>query len=677
MSIRSGNNKKNRLANGETVSLTMVEPAFTWDIACHSLFFKTLHQTTPCIVDLSEFRDGGPGRRRGSFRGRPELIAELAPAIYDKLVPLAAPSVSHFLNALRNWWRIFDAVEAADGSIQIVTSTAHLTDLHRQLAVDQNLERSAFSGFVAIANVTRAALGLRQLHWKTPERARPTKTLPPQGQTDIVRHKLKHRWLEVLDRWAIADELRKSNLPLVTADSFPEAYEKQARLLRNYQHFDAVVTSVGHPRPSRRELLQNMSLSTFNRLGYSVIEMMKGRYPDGGDIRTAFFLCVATTGWNPAVLVNINVENQFLEPHPKDPSRFILRSVKPRAGGSEQVAEGLFKNQSGAGFILRILMERTEPLRRQLRCELSSYQDKLSKAGVARDDAIAIRGYIDSLKRGVRSPWLYVTSSSHKIKWLENGDFSSSNRRKGLSYLQEFIDDINKNIPLNKRISYITATDLRYAYATYVYRVSGGSVLAVKKALGHLHLSSTAIYLNNNLLREEHRKLLGSMSAALWEGIELDGVIDPTILAKKSRDGTVAPEERQRLHDYRKLLRSRIGIGCKDPLHPPKKIAPAFEPDGTSMCHVQRCTLCPENAIILPDSLVGLSKRLAELRYLRTTMNVTAFHNSSFKEELENTELALMVFDSVSVSKQVSIWTENIATGMHRVVEFDGVGSER
>ena len=60
-------------------------------------------------------------------------------------------------------------------------------------------------------------------------------------------------------------------------------------------------------------------------------DMIRGFYPDAHDIRNAFYLCLATTGWNPAVFLSLDVKEPFLGPHPKDSSRFILTGTKDRA----------------------------------------------------------------------------------------------------------------------------------------------------------------------------------------------------------------------------------------------------------------------------------------------------------------------------------------------------------
>ena len=53
-------------------------------------------------------------------------------------------------------------------------------------------------------------------------------------------------------------------------------------------------------------------------------------------------------------------------------------------------------------------------------------------------------------------------------------------------------------------------------------------------------------------------------------------------------------------------------------------------------------------------------------------MSVTAYEQSSFGEEMKNVELALLGFDQQLADVMVAEWAERIASGAHRVMEFDG-----
>ncbi|MGC8209519.1 hypothetical protein [Ralstonia pseudosolanacearum] len=630
------------------------------------------------MVDLSVFANGqvkargarssGPGAPwNGPFQGRKALIEEMAPAIYDHLVPLAEKSVVQFMNALRAWWRLFDALEAEMPEEAPVSSVAQLTELHRQRAFDRGMDRLLFGNFLLLANKTRAGLGLRPLYWQRPGFRSSRRHLPPQWQTDLLRHELKHRWFAVLDRWELASKLLHDGAPLVEQLHEPVRYEQQKHLLRGYRLLATAIARSRSARPNLEELCGDQSKDDLYSGDTTLRELLRGRYPDGGDIRTAFHLCLATTGWNPAVFLALNVEEPFIEPHPIDSSRYILRGIKDRAGGTEQVTEGLFKSRGGAGFILRTLMEKTAPLREELRRELEECRAQLSRTDSFESDIQnAARKRIGALERGIRSPWLYV---SHGVHWLTDYSFHAN------GFLSNVIADMNRKQPADQKLADLTASDLRDAYAARVYHASGGSVLAVMKALNHRRLKSTQVYLDNTLLREEHRRLYGTFSAALWEEIRVHRRVDPTILAMWSRHGEPTPEHRARLETYRNLLRSRIGVGCEDPWHPPKHIAPDFKPDGEKKCPVHRCLLCLEHAVIFPESLPGMCKRLAELRYLQRNMSAIAFAESSFGEEMANTELALLGFDQSSVAEQVAEWEHRIANGAHRVIEFDGQSS--
>jgi hypothetical protein len=600
VSIRSNLNRKDHLREQAQALTLVAEPARP--VFEEPLRFVTAHPNKPTLVDLRALATGQDDIRtkgtlwKGPYSGRPELIAEMAPAIQDHLLPLAEKSVALFMNALRTWWRLFDALEATLAPGTVLKSTAQLTEVHRQRALDQGMDRLTYGNFLLLANRTRAGLGLKQLYWQRPEQATRTRHLPPQWQTDLVRHELKHRW------FAIASRLDAAN----------------------------------------------------------------ASFPSGDDIRCAFQLCLATTGWNPAVFVSLNVDDPFIEEHPKDPTRYILRGFKDR-GGSEQVSEGLFKSQGGAGFILRFLVEQTQPLRDQLKKELKKGREALESDSTSNtEDRIRLEERVRALERGIRSLWLYVSPIRNGVHWLGDDDV---NRR---GYLASVITDINKRQPADKQLARLTPGDLRDAYAARIYHASGGSILAVMKALNHKRIGTTAVYLDNTLLKEEHAKMFATYSEALWHEVKVHRRIDPSIIAKWSRDGSVTKEQRHRLDKYRKLLRSRIGVGCKDPLNPPKRLAPNFTADGVKHCSVQRCLLCAEHAVVFPDSLPGICKRLAELYYLKANMSVPAYLQSTFGTEIENAELILHGFDQNEVRHHLHDWQERIATGIHRVAEFDG-----
>lgn len=153
MGIRTNTNTKDHLRQAVgTLRLSLVEGAAAQPPANDPLRFYTSHQTKACFVDLNVFRTGqttrpNNGSWAGPFTGRPELIAQLAPAILDQLSPLAEKSVKQVLGSLRAWWRLFDAIETtAANALPPITSVAQLTDAHRQVALDSGMDRLQFKG---------------------------------------------------------------------------------------------------------------------------------------------------------------------------------------------------------------------------------------------------------------------------------------------------------------------------------------------------------------------------------------------------------------------------------------------------------------------------------------------------------------------------------------------------
>jgi len=643
------------------------------------LRFWTRHEY-PTYVDLTRFAEGtaavaseGAAQARvRPFTGRPNLIAELAPALRVMLEYAAPRTVGQHLQALRDWWRLFDTVERAavakDGAT--VQSVADVGELHRQRAFDDNMDRGSFGAGIAVINIVRKTKGLRKLAWKPPARETGVRHLPPEWQIRLVRSALRHGWFAALDRWETADELLAGR---------PPQSEEEHRLLKNYERLRSAIERTGLPRPSGEDIRDGMPKTSFARQGFSIDDMLRGRYPDAVDIRYAFHLCLATTGWNPAVLLSLKADSAFLVPHPKDPTRYLLRGYKAR-GKSEQQTEGLYKSQGSAGVILQTLLRRSEPLRAQLRRELVEQEAALQtllNEGAPAAELDRLRKRVAHLRDGVSSLWLYVVAKkTAPIAWLDPHSTTytrASERESRKTFLDIVVAAINRTQPADRQVASLVPSDFRDAFAAYAYQLSGGMVLYVMKALGHKNLRSTVTYLDNTLINSKSSQLYRTFSEALWTEIKVHKRLDPTLVAKISRDGAVSDEQRQRLEDYRGLRRSRIGVGCKDPLHPPAHIIPGFKADGKAMCHVHRCMLCVEHAVIFPDSLHGLAKRLAELRAIRSRMSTVAFLESSFGEELENTELALRAFDTTQVAEEVRDWEARIRNGLHRVVDHDGL----
>ncbi len=295
MGIRANTNTKDHLGQNTTTLLpSIVDSVVTQPLEKVSLRFFTAHKTKPREVDLNIFRTGqeiclSNGHWAGPFSGRPELIAQLKPAIMDRAMLLAYESVEQIFISLRAWWRLFDLIEEKKrDTLEPLNSVSQLTEVHRQVAVDTGMGRLEFSNFLQLANTTRKAIGLKPLYWSPIRSKTAARHLPSQQQTDIIRQQLKRHWFAALARWSLADDLLKDSLQLVKIGSTPEQQREQERLLRNYKLFDLALEKNGILNPSLQSLLQFISKSEFYKQGYSVSDMLRGSYPDSIDIRVAF-----------------------------------------------------------------------------------------------------------------------------------------------------------------------------------------------------------------------------------------------------------------------------------------------------------------------------------------------------------------------------------------------------
>lgn len=631
-----------------------------------SLTFWTLH-SKPINVDMTVFSTGethqkSRGLWNGPFTGRPILIMQLLPAIRSTTEFASPQTTSRLLATLRTWWRLFDEVENVKEILK-VTKVADIGEVHRQFAIDKDIDHNHFQKLLQLINITRIALGLRQLYWIAPATKKPIRKIATASHFNQIRFLIKHQWYDTLDRWRRADELMDGQRPNTSAEE---------KLRTGYLLLKSAIISSGKAKPDRHDIRGTISYGEFNERGkgHIVEELLRGFYPNSFDIRNAFHLCLATTGWNAAVLLSIDANEDFIEPHPKDPSRYLMRGFKER-GKSEPIAEGLFKSEGSACFVMKTIISRTGPLRDALRQQLQELRASAincnHQAPTTRE-LNNLRRRILQLEEGIKSPWLYVSGVSKDILWLDDYNYSKTGSKGGpATFLDKCIESQNTNRATEHKIARIKPGDMRDAFAEHAYRVSGGCILFVMRALGHRHASTTIRYIDNNIINGESKRIYRAFSNSLWHEIKVHQRCDPTIIAKWSQDGAVSSLDRERLGEYRaaRTQRSRIGIICRDPLHPPPHIAPAFKADGKAMCPVQRCMLCLEHAIIVPESLDGLCKRLAELEYIRGQISMVSYLESSFPLEMENTKIALSAFDASQVSSHINAWTQAIANGTH------------
>lgn len=648
------------------------------------LKFWTEHPTENILVDLTLFAKGEFERPRGAtekqwrgpFTGRPHLIHQLTPTIKEICFGYSNESVRSLYAAFRAWWRLLDAVEkeAAERGqpMSRVEDVRLLQPMHSEFAHRSRMRQPKFNLFLTCANSILRNLGSPMLYWNARRDAKPKRDMPPEDQAHALRIKLKQVWEAVRREWVRMDRVR--------TEGFVPQTEEDAELLRLWQYFSEQQQAHSKVLPTSAELYKGASNSLFrSRTGMSVSMMRAIAFPTRWEADAAFHLCLANTGWNPAVLYSLNAENkdQFLRQHHKDDGRYLLIGTKAKAGGKEQPVSGLWKTAWGPGRIIRDWMARVEPLRRQLKTEVVHARKKyaqMEKDGASPGKLSDQLNVIQNLEAGCRSVWLYV-SAGGEILWLEQRD-SGGHRLYGkqASYLSVLIDQLNRERAARgeKPMPLVAQSDFRDIFATFLWRQSGGNLFVVMRLLNHAHPTTTGRYVDNAILnaeRDQHaRTFLDHLFAELGRGR-----IDIAILTHLQRHGTVTPEMEARLQDFRELQRSRIGIACKDPSHPPPEIQ--SKTNGRRLCAPQRCLLCKAHAVILPESLSGVAMRVEELEAIQRAVSVENWLVSGYPQELSNGLDVLKLFTADDALNARERWAQAIETGayripgLHRIVE--------
>jgi hypothetical protein len=579
-----------------------------------SLEFVTSHSTHPGKIDLLEFVKGAnepadPRQRKrwgGPFTGRPELLLELLPHIHAEYGAAKKTSCLALHKMLRAYWRLLDRCDALPESTP-VKSVADLTSIHEATQLRDGIHSSITYGFVRLANAARQSKNLPLLYWAVSEKGTgEVKDTLERQQVRAVYNVLKDRVRSIYTAW---------------------------------EHDAALV-------PSRT------------------------------DVQDILYLFLVKTGWNEATAMNIDIDD-YVRPHPTDPERHILHSAKARALGVEQHHTGRNREQWAPANLISKLIERTEPLRRLLRTELSRLEDSVLKNGTSDDSSLRMAW----LRNAIRSPWLGLAAKgvAKDLRRIDSGNSSTrvvlldqlANTRRstidGLNPVERVVRDANFRLPEDKRIGRMTLSDLRDAFIGFAYESSGYQWLMAKLAGGHESIRSAISYLRSRRFKAHGEGQIRKLGNALFSEIKSRKQVDPAILFALVQRGEITEEQRKRWEAGKD--RTRMGTGCRDFKHPPKRVAPEHV-EGTG-CRIQRCTLC-HHAIVFSDSLSHLARRAAELVWIKREIPVSVWIASDFSDEQEELEGTLEQFPSDEVQKHTAKWLADIKAGLHRPMMFEG-----
>jgi hypothetical protein len=338
---------------------------------------------------------------------------------------------------------------------------------------------------------------------------------------------------------------------------------------------------------------------------------------------------------------------------------------------------GLKKNPASPPAIVAAWLERTAPLREQLKHDCAVARAELARlkaAGAAQETIERQFKAFQTLQQGLRNVWLYVDGAG-KINWIDGTCWSRYRtlgaERKHSSYLERVIGRLNADRATRDEpaIAHVNPSDFRDIYARWVYNQTGGNIIAVMLALGHGSLRSTNPYTDNNIFSVENDETVRRFMTHLFDELQL-GRVDLTILAQLVRHGPLTPEMQARLEEYRRLMRSRVKVGCADAKHPPAHIEPDYE-EG-KWCGTQRCLRDCPNARFLPESVDGIAMRIEELLVISDHLPLDKWVKERFEEELDAGEFVLAeLYPADEVALARAHWREKILAGKHVV---PGVG---
>lgn len=178
-----------------------------------SLIFVSHHPTHPGKLNLRSFRDGDPTPARkgwlGPYRGRPKLIAELAPAIEQIYLTAPARSLARVKYSLRCFWRLFDKYDRFGP----VLSLTDISDIHGAIQLRDGFDRAETSTFLTILNTARRNMGLPWMAWTSNEQPTKNANLPERRDVALIYQYVKRQAYRAIDRIESASARGESVAP--------------------------------------------------------------------------------------------------------------------------------------------------------------------------------------------------------------------------------------------------------------------------------------------------------------------------------------------------------------------------------------------------------------------------------------------------------------------------------
>jgi hypothetical protein len=378
-----------------------------------------------------------------------------------------------------------------------------------------------------------------------------------------------------------------------------------------------------------------------------IVGKLRWFHPSYHDTAVFLWLFLLGTGWNlsTALAVDVSENASWYEDHPHKPDFKVLHGFKARSD-RHVFALSLAKPEWHPYRIVQYMVERTGRLRNTLRHRLAEAEAAGSRT--RRNEAEIYR-----LREAIKSPWLY-----HVVNKIGDVNAFSNHDSAMLNTVARTVAEDAGLLKEHPSLASVGTSVSRDAWIGYAYAKTGHTVLLAQLAAQHANARTLRHYLHRRRFRSHSENVVRRVQDAAFSEIENKVPLDPTRLRILVRNGAVTPEQERRLLDLRQ--RTRLGMGCLDPTHPPREIAPDHR--AGSVCRVQRCVGC-RHGVVFADSLGPLARARAELMHLQREIPFSAWAGSSFDVELQSIEETLGGFDAEDVEAETNSWIEKLRRG--------------
>ncbi|MGO7586640.1 hypothetical protein ACC665_29385 [Rhizobium ruizarguesonis] len=372
-------------------------------------------------------------------------------------------------------------------------------------------------------------------------------------------------------------------------------------------------------------------------------------HPAKADTATFLWLFMLHTGFNLASALDIDVSDAgpaWWQPSLQHGDHCVIAVFKERAG-KWVFRPSKMKPEYHAFGIMNYMIERTSGLRATAMVRLEELEEHNRK-----HPTNTVAAEIGYLRKAVKSPWLYHSlGRAGKVEIFESSDSG---------FLNSFVRDVAKSHGLlddHPYLATLVTTQSRDGMINFTHKRTGEAHLTALAAQ-HPDTSSLRYYLARSADRKRNFKTVNDLIGYVINDVREREIFDPTRIKIIRMRGEITAEQEARLTDLRQ--RTRLGMGCRNPLAPPKTIAPHHV--AGEVCREQRCTGC-EHGVVFPESVMPLAYTLADLHFEKRNYPLASWKGSSLEDEEKSIRETLSLFDPQLVRQHYQQRMDELLSG--------------